>query len=257
MQDPNEDTQWNDILRSKGILPSKEKEVTENDIVNMLESTIETKQAQGKDVGLSSYILPESEVSTIVTGERALENLSLNELDELEDEEDERILLEYRDRRIAEMRAAAIKARYGALEEISAEDYVREVNQAGDGVWVVLHLYKQGIPLCALINQHLSLLATKFPATKFIKSISSTCIPNYPDKNLPTVFLYYQGNLKKQWVGPHQFRGLSLSVDELEWMLGQAGAVQTQLEEDPRPKIRDVLFSKLQDDLSEDNDWLI
>nr|CAD7461836.1 unnamed protein product [Timema tahoe] len=234
LRDPNEDTQWNDILRSKGILPSKEKEVTENDIVNMLESTIETKQAQG---------------------ERSLENLSLNELDELEDEEDERILLEYRDRRIAEMKAAATKARYGALEEISAEDYVREVNQAGDGVWVVLHLYKQGIPLCALINQHLSLLATKFPATKFIKSISSTCIPNYPDKNLPTVFLYYQGNLKKQWVGPHQFRGLSLSVDELEWMLGQAGAVQTQLEEDPRPKIRDVLFSKLQDDLSEDNDW--
>ena len=28
MQNPNEDTQWNDVLRSKGILPPKEKEAT-------------------------------------------------------------------------------------------------------------------------------------------------------------------------------------------------------------------------------------
>ena len=44
---------------------------------------------------------------------------------------------------------------------------------------------------------------------------------------------------------------------ELEWILGQTGAVPTHLEEDPRPKVRDVLFSKLRnnDDLSDDNDW--
>lgn len=42
-QDPNEDTQWNDILRSKGIIPPKEAEVTEADIVNMIESTIQEK----------------------------------------------------------------------------------------------------------------------------------------------------------------------------------------------------------------------
>ena len=35
MQDPNEDTEWNDILRAKGIIPEKQKEaeVTEDDIV--------------------------------------------------------------------------------------------------------------------------------------------------------------------------------------------------------------------------------
>jgi hypothetical protein len=46
-------------------------------------------------------------------------------------------------------------------------------------------------------------------------------------------------------------------LTELEWILGQAGAVPTQLEEDPHPKVRDVLFSKLKsngDDLSDD-DW--
>ncbi len=43
---------------------------------------------------------------------------------------------------------------------------MREVNQAGEGVRVVLHLYKQGIPLCALINQQMSALAAKFPQVK-------------------------------------------------------------------------------------------
>ena len=35
MQDPNQDTEWNDILRAKGIIPEKPKEaeVTEEDIV--------------------------------------------------------------------------------------------------------------------------------------------------------------------------------------------------------------------------------
>ena len=54
MQDPNEDTEWNDVLRAKGIIPQKEKDITEDDIVGMLEDTIKAK-----------------------TGEKALEDLSL------------------------------------------------------------------------------------------------------------------------------------------------------------------------------------
>ena len=45
MQDPNEDTEWNDILRAKGIIPEKpkEKEVTEDDLVHMIEDSIKEK----------------------------------------------------------------------------------------------------------------------------------------------------------------------------------------------------------------------
>lgn len=73
-----------------------------------------------------------------------MSDLNLDELDELEDEEDERILQEYRAKRIAEIKAAAEKAKYGDVREISAEDYVEQVNKAGEDVYVVLHLYKQG-----------------------------------------------------------------------------------------------------------------
>ena len=45
MQNPNEDTEWNDVLRAKGIIPQKPKEaeVTEEDLIKMVEQTIKQK----------------------------------------------------------------------------------------------------------------------------------------------------------------------------------------------------------------------
>lgn len=220
MQDPNEDTEWNDVLRAKGIIPPKEAEVTEDQIVDLVEQSVQQK-ANG--------------------GQKAMEDMDLDELDLLEDEEDERVLAEYRQKRIAEMKRLQAKEIYGSVKEISAQDYVMEVNKAGDGVFVVLHLYKQGIPLCTLINQYLSQLAAKFPATKFLKSISTVCIPNYPDKNLPTVFVYFEGEMKTQWVGPISFGGMNLTIDELEWKLSEVGAVKTTLESKPEPQMRKTM----------------
>ena len=74
-------------------------------------------------------------------------------------------------------------------------------------------LTHSSIPLCALINQYLAQLAQKFPTTKFLKSVSTVCIPNYPDRNLPTIFVYYEEEIKKNFVGPHAFGGMNLKVD--------------------------------------------
>ncbi|RZC33247.1 NADH dehydrogenase [ubiquinone] complex I, assembly factor 7 -like [Asbolus verrucosus] len=228
--DPNEDTEWNDVLRAKGIIPpKKETEITEDQIVSMLEETIEQKTSSGKD----------------------LSKLDLDELDELEDSEDEAVLLEYRKKRMAEMQALAERSKFGTVGEISAQDYVQEVNKAGEGIWVILHLYKQGIPLCALINEHMRNLAPRFPTVKFLKSISTTCIPNYPDKNLPTIFIYFEGELKNQIVGPLEFRGPNLTQDEFEYLIGKTGAIETSLKEDPRPAVKDKMFA----DLASTNDW--
>ena len=45
MQNPNEDTEWNDVLRAKGIIPEKPKEaeVTEEQLLAMVEQTIKEK----------------------------------------------------------------------------------------------------------------------------------------------------------------------------------------------------------------------
>lgn len=215
MQDPNADTEWNDALRRHGILPEKKKEaeITEDDILKMVDETIKAK-----------------------TGEKDINEMTLGELEEHEDEdwEDERLLEQIRRQRIAEMKEQQQKWKFGDVREISAIDYIEQVNKAGEGVWVILHLFKSGIPLCELINSHLEKLAKKFPATKFLKSISTTCIPNYPDKNLPTIFIYFEGDLKSQLVGPLTFGGMNLTKDDLEWMLSKSGCVKTTLKSDPR-----------------------
>eukprot|EP00058_Branchiostoma_floridae_P016903 XP_002602391.1 hypothetical protein BRAFLDRAFT_259621 [Branchiostoma floridae] len=244
MQNPDEDTEWNDILRKKGILPKKEKpEITEQQLEDMIVERLLEKQ------------------------HKKVEDMTLEELEEQEDEEDERVIEAYRRQRIAEMMAAAAKSKFGEVREISANDWVDQVNKAGDGVWVILHLYKQGIPLCALVNRHLGNLSMKFPQTKFLRSISTVCIPNYPDKNLPTLFVYYQGEMKAQLIGPFEFGGMNLTQDELEWKLSKSGAIKTTLEEDPTPKIEDKMMSSVkqavavgrpsQDDDSsdDDDDW--
>lgn len=232
MQDPNEDTEWNDVLRAKGILPpKKEKEITEDDIIGMIENTIEQKQNQSKDLSV----------------------MGLDELDELEDSEDEAVLEEYRRKRIAEMKAMAQKAKFGRVIELTGQDYVQEVTKAGPEIYVVLHLYSRGVPFCSLINQHLNQLAVQYPATKFIKAIATTCIPNYPERNLPTIFVYYEGQMKKQLVGSVELGGPNLSCEELEYMLGQAKAIDTTITEDPR-KARAVK-DKMMADLADSNDW--
>lgn len=38
---------------------------------------------------------------------------------------------------------------------------------------------------------------------------------------------------------------------EFEYLLGTTGAIETDIKEDPRPKVKDKLFS----DLAETNDW--
>lgn len=205
-----------------------EKEITEDAIVNMIEQTIEAKQ-NGKQMA----------------------DMDLDELDELEDSEDEEILQQFRAKRIAEMKELASKAKFGFVQEISGQDYVDEVTNAGKDINVVLHLYKAGIPHCALLNQFMVELARKYPQTKFLKAIYSTCLPNFPEKNLPSVFCYYEGNIKKQFLGPVDLRGPTITLEEFEYLLGQVEAIPTEIKEDPRPKIKDKMLS----DLADNNDW--
>ncbi|KFM61107.1 Phosducin-like protein 3, partial [Stegodyphus mimosarum] len=234
MQDPNADTEWNDALRRHGIIPPKEKEFTEDEIVNLVENTVQEKIRED--------------------GKKKLEDMSLDELDFVEDEEDEKVLLEYRKKRLAEMKEAAAKERFGEVRDISAADYVEQVNKAGPGVWVVLHLYKPAIPLCTMINNYMHILSNKFPAVKFLRSISDTCIENYPDRNLPSVFIYYEGQLKEKFIGPEAFGNLNFKADEFEWMLSEVGVLKTDLECNPRKKVQDVLLSSLRG-YSDNDDW--
>lgn len=205
MQNPEEDTEWNDLLRAKGIIPArKELVLTEDQLVKMAEEAA-------------------NEVTT--RHEKDLTDLSLEELDELEDDfgmDDERILLEYRMKRMAEFRELSKKARYGEVREISQTEFVKEVSEASkgeEGVWVLAFLYKGGIPACKLMAIHLDTIARKYPQLKIVSIIGDKCIPNYPDRNLPTLLLYGKGDLIRQQIGLHGLGGMSMTVKGFPFIL--------------------------------------
>jgi len=196
-----EDTEWNDILRKRGIIGPKVKN--------------ETKEEEPEEV--SSF-------------ERKLNDIqSEDDLLDL-DESDEPILREYRRRRVAELEAKAMIPRFGDVREISASDYVDQVNNAGPNVQVVLLLYLSGIPECTLMSTIISQLAVRHPNTKFLKSIASQCVPNFPESSLPALFLYHNGCLKKQLIGRQTFGGKDIDLKTVEWLLSQNGSIISDLE---------------------------
>ncbi|OMJ12507.1 Viral IAP-associated factor-like protein [Smittium culicis] len=53
MQDPNEDTEWNDILRKHKIIPEKEKEISSNEVYDLLVEQRDKLEQETKFDGLS------------------------------------------------------------------------------------------------------------------------------------------------------------------------------------------------------------
>lgn len=76
-----------------------------------------------------------------------------------------------------------------------------------------LFFISPSIPLCLLINRHLSLLAQKFPETKFLKAIAKSCIEDYHDSFLPTLFVYENGEIKGKFIGIADCGGTKLTVE--------------------------------------------
>lgn len=217
--DPTEDTEWNDILRAKGIIPElpNAEEPTEHDeaLIKLVDDAIKSRYGKEED------------------NKKELEDCDLDELDELEDEEDERILEEYRRRRMQEMQLQASKEKYGEVTEISKPDFVKEVSEASNETPVIVFLYKSGIPESRLVEDRLNTLARKFKATKFVRIVASNCIENYPDRNVPTLLLYRDGQPIGQLVGSANLGGKAVTVQDLEWILKRYEMVESDMTEDP------------------------
>merc|ERR1712050_45420 len=211
MQDPNEDTEWNDILRAKGILPERPK-------------TPEIEDPEPAE-NIKNY------------GETVDDLDAL--LDDEMDEEEEALMIKMRNDRMNQLKAKLSKDKFGVVQEITAQSWTQQINQAGEGVWVVVHLYDKGVELSNILNNHFVTLAAKFKYVKFVRGVAKQCVPNYPDKNLPTVFVYKNGQLIVQWIGGGNF-GPNPPLEVVEWMLHEKTIITSDIEKDPRQKTEDM-----------------
>ncbi|WOO80925.1 Viral IAP-associated factor [Vanrija pseudolonga] len=261
MVNPNEDSEFNDALRAHGILPPKPPSrppspdiphITHADAVRAIASTADADQLG-----------------------------NLLEADNI-DSDDERMFEDYRRRRIAEMRAEEKRGRFGSLEPLAREDFVREVTEGSKlnadgkvepeepapgsddeednkpallrarklkGTGVVVFLFKDSIPLSQHLRPLLAQLAAAHPETKFLSIPATMCIPNYPDKNVPTLLIYRNGDMVGNLIAGAGMNGLKTTVRELEALLIRYTAIDK-----PSAALRSAARANDSDDSDLDSD---
>jgi Phosducin len=112
-------------------------------------------------------------------------------------------------------------------------DWISEVTDCSKTCWVVVHLYQDSIPHCNLVEEAFLELAPRFRSVKFIKIRSTQAVENWPDRNLPTIFCYNEGELKQQMLTAKALGGDAMRTDDLEWWLAQNEIIESELEENP------------------------
>lgn len=173
------------------------------------------------------------------------ENATLEELDEAEGEDDggayddDSAMAKFRELRLKEWKEKQAKERYGDVVEICKDDWIREVTDGSKrgwegGQWVVVHLYQDRVEECRLLDEILREVAFKFKSLKILKILSTAAVENWPDRNLPSLFVYKDGVLKTQMLGLKKVGGRGARARDLEWWLAGEGIVETEMEEDPR-----------------------
>uniref|UniRef100_J3KX37 Phosducin thioredoxin-like domain-containing protein n=1 Tax=Oryza brachyantha TaxID=4533 RepID=J3KX37_ORYBR len=180
-----------------------------------------------------------------------------DELEDLEDDlDDDRFLEQYRKMRLAELREAAKAAKFGSIVPITGSDFVREVSQAPPDVWVVEHLLfvdklSESIRGNQIISHNIymdcggiaatqpeSHLRSFKPALHLIQSdkaasllvymcftLIGDCIPNYPDRNVPTILVYNNSAVKGTCVGLQKFGGKRCTPESVALALCQSDPV--------------------------------
>ncbi|KAL2210008.1 thioredoxin-like protein [Sarocladium strictum] len=202
IDDPNADTEWNDILRKHGVIPEKPPSPTP-----MIEEAI----LEGRRLA----------------HENRLEGKDLDELDELEDEEEEAFLEEYRKKRMAEMNEITRKALHGSVYPLSKPEYQREVTDASANGPVFVNLTSSmGTNVESRVLSELWRQAAKeYGEIKFCEIRADQAIENYPDRNCPTILVYKNGDIIKQVVTLATMGGPKINMQRMDTMLVETGAL--------------------------------
>ncbi|KAJ3114910.1 hypothetical protein HDU96_001467 [Phlyctochytrium bullatum] len=113
------------------------------------------------------------------------------------DGEDDPYLQEYRMKRMQELAQRASRRRFGAFSEIEVDQFLAAIEgpDVSPDTTVVVHLFQPAHDGCRLVNAFLSVLAAKYPFTRFVRIVSTKADRNFDDVALPALLVYRGGEL--------------------------------------------------------------
>ncbi len=132
-----------------------------------------------------------------------------------DEEEDYAFMASYREKRISEMilkskskREEHAKKTFGGVRRIERDEWTTEVTSSSYEIPVVVLLVKENNAACDRLEKVVEDLADKYRTkTKFVRADATEIIPNYPERNTPTIILYRNGDVVENIVGIEQFGG--------------------------------------------------
>ncbi|KAL8936207.1 MAG: hypothetical protein Q9211_004300 [Gyalolechia sp. 1 TL-2023] len=203
VDNPNDDTEWNDILRKHGVIPEKPPSPTP-----LIEEALLEARKHAYD--------------------HRLVDKGLDELDELEDDEDAEFLEKYRKQRIAELSSISQSSVFNQVYPLQKPDYSRDVTEASRKAFVLVHLTSSlGTNIeSRLLTELWQELARKFGDIKFCEIRGDMCIEGYPDRNTPTILVYHDGDIRRQVVTLRELAGSKTRIQDLEELLVEVGALE-------------------------------
>lgn len=89
-----------------------------------------------------------------------------------------------------------------------------------------LNLADDSVPLSQHLRPLLNQLARAHPEAKFLSIPAGLCIPNYPDKNVPTLLIYRNGDITGNVVAGLGLNGMKTTVRDLENLLIRYNALE-------------------------------
>lgn len=224
--DESEDTEWNDILRAKGVIPERPPSPTK-ELEEALEEAVAKQHAN------------------------RLEGKDLSDLEDLEDDEDEEFLEFYKRKRLAEIAKLQQRSKFGDVYHVNKPEYNKEVTLASrgltreptetdqlhdededdgqsNGVYVFVHLSLHSKLQSRILEHLFESSARKYPEIKFVEIPANRAIENYPEKNCPTLIVYYNGKVLKNIVTLLELGGNNTTITDLEEIIVDVGAVSAE-----------------------------
>ena len=137
-----------------------------------------------------------------------------------DDEEEEEFMKSYREKRISEM---MLMQKEKEKEEknnnfqrneymhVSHEQWTKEVTEVSRSHPVLVLLTKENSKACYTLERVMEDVARTYRTsrTKFRRAEARDIIPNYPERNVPTLILYRNGDVVENIVGIEQFGGMN------------------------------------------------
>lgn len=119
-----------------------------------------------------------------------------------------------RQKRLAELTSIKNTSVYNQVYPLQKVDYARDVTEASQKSFVLVNLSGAGGNTeSRVLSEIWRQLAAKFGDIKFCEIRANMCIEGYPDRNTPTILIYKDGDIRRQFVTLKELNGPRTTID--------------------------------------------